>query len=172
MYKLVVYAPAICSYCNTRMAVKEDDSTEGRHVNNLLHGDPVNIIHKVALWLFGPHNNVWINVLMYTYIQLSTTKAGMQWNYTHYVHYMTSDMCTAPVHHAWTKQWTNSSHSHMVVTAQCHWTCMYIMNISESSLYICTDTYCSAPHYTAPHTLYMCEVQYNYRKCKPSDTEL
>ena len=77
----------------------------------------MNIIHKVTLYAcmeiqFGSLNNVCIKVLMYGYIQLSTAKAGS--TKLHTLYYMTSDMCTASGHHAWTKQWTNSAHGHMV----------------------------------------------------------
>ena len=78
-----------------------------------VYGDPVNIIHKVTLYAcmeiqFGSLNNVCIKVLMYGYIQLSTAKAGS--TKLHTLYYMTSDMCTASVHHTQTKQWTNSAH--------------------------------------------------------------
>ena len=74
-----------------------------------------------------------------------------------------SDTCMASVHHASTKQWTNSTHGHvqvvMLLTAHCHW--MYVP--IDSSEWI------KPVHITTHCTYVKCS---SFSICKPSDTEL
>ena len=61
----------------------------------------MNINHKVTFWTFGKILN---NHCMAIHKRTGSTK----------LHTVLCDMCTVSVYHAWTKQWTNSAHAHMV----------------------------------------------------------